>query len=83
MVRQGLAGVPGSPGEFMWAGYAGTFFWVDPKEELVAIVMAQTPGPVRAYYRRLVKQLVYQAIVDDPASADRATPQRRSELRPQ
>jgi CubicO group peptidase (beta-lactamase class C family) len=83
MVRQGLAGVPGSPGEFMWAGYAGTFFWVDPKEELVAIVMAQTPGPVRAYYRRLVKQLVYQAIVDDPASPDRATPQRRSELRAQ
>jgi CubicO group peptidase (beta-lactamase class C family) len=85
MVRQGqgVAGVPGSPGEFMWAGYAGTFFWVDPKEELVAIVMAQTPGPVRAYYRRLVKQLVYQAIVDDPAPADRATPQRRSELRAQ
>jgi CubicO group peptidase (beta-lactamase class C family) len=85
MVRQGqgVAGVPGSPGEFMWAGYAGTFFWVDPKEELVAIVMAQTPGPVRAYYRRLVKQLVYQAIVDDPASAEKATPQRRSELRAQ
>ena len=31
-VRQGpgVAGVPGSPGEFMWAGYAGTYFWVDP-----------------------------------------------------
>ena len=37
-VRQaaGVAGVPGSPGEFMWAGYAGTYFWVDPKEQLVA-----------------------------------------------
>ena len=33
-VRQGagIAGVPGSAGEFMWAGYAGTYFWVDPKE---------------------------------------------------
>jgi CubicO group peptidase (beta-lactamase class C family) len=66
MVRQGagLAGVPGSQGEFMWAGYAGTFFWIDPKEELVAVYMTQAPSPIRAYYRRLMKQLVYQAIVD-------------------
>ncbi len=66
MVRQGagVAGVPGSPGEFMWAGWAGTFFWVDPKEELVAVYMSSAPSPIRAYYRRLVKQLVYQAIVD-------------------
>jgi CubicO group peptidase (beta-lactamase class C family) len=65
-VRQGagLAGVPGSPGEFMWAGYAGTYFWVDPKEELVAIYMSQAPGAARAYYRKLVKQLVYAAIVN-------------------
>src|SRR5262249_26311603 len=35
-VRQGdgVAGVAGSAGEFMWAGYAGTYFWVDPKEEI-------------------------------------------------
>jgi CubicO group peptidase (beta-lactamase class C family) len=65
-VRQGggVAGVPGSPGEFMWAGYAGTFFWVDPKEELVTVFMSQAPSPARAYYRRLIKQLVYAAIVD-------------------
>jgi len=25
-------------------------------------LMAQTPGPQRQYYRRMVKQLVYQAI---------------------
>jgi CubicO group peptidase (beta-lactamase class C family) len=65
-VRQapGVAGVPGSPGEFMWAGYAGTYFWVDPKEELAVVYMTQAPSPIRAYYRRLTKQLVYQAIVD-------------------
>jgi len=46
MVRQGsgVAAVPGSPGEFMWAGVAGTFFWVDPKEELVAVYMSQAPS---------------------------------------
>lgn len=66
MVRQeaGISGVPGSKGEFMWAGYAGTFFWVDPKEDLVAVLMTQAPGPSRAFYRREIKQLVYQAIVD-------------------
>jgi CubicO group peptidase (beta-lactamase class C family) len=65
-VRQGagVAGVPGSAGEFMWAGYAGTYFWVDPKEQLTAVFMSQAPSPIRAYYRKLVKQLVYQAIVD-------------------
>lgn len=65
-VRQGpgVAGVPGSAGEFMWAGYAGTYFWVDPKEEIVAVYMTQAPSPIRAYYRRLFKQLVYAAIAD-------------------
>ena len=60
----GIAGVPGSAGEFMWAGYAGTYFWVDPKEQITAVFMSQAPSPIRAYYRKLVKQLVYQAIVD-------------------
>ncbi len=66
MVRQGpgIAGVPGSTGEFMWAGALGTFFWVDPQEELVAVYMSQAGGPTRGAYRRLVKQLVYQAIAD-------------------
>lgn len=61
---QGMATVPGSAGEFMWGGYGGTFFWVDPKEEIVAVYMSQAPGPSRQYYRRLFKQLVYQAVVD-------------------
>ena len=58
----GLAGVPGSAGEFMWAGYAGTYFWVDPKEEIAAVLMTQAPGAQRAYYRKLLKALVYQAL---------------------
>lgn len=60
----GVAGVPGSEGEFMWGGYAGTYFWVDPREELVGVLMTQAPGPMRAHYRRLFKQLVYAAIAD-------------------
>lgn len=65
-VRQGdgVAGVAGSAGEFMWAGYAGTYFWVDPKEEIVAVYMTQAPSPIRAYYRKMFKSLVYQSLVD-------------------
>jgi CubicO group peptidase (beta-lactamase class C family) len=65
-VRQGngIAGVPGSAGEFMWAGYAGTYFWADPKEEVCGVYMTQAPSPIRAYYRKLFKQMVYNAIND-------------------
>jgi CubicO group peptidase (beta-lactamase class C family) len=68
-VRQedGIAGTPGRAGEFMWAGAAGTYFWVDPKEQLVGMLMTQAPGPSRVYYRKLFKQLVYQAISDEVA----------------
>lgn len=58
----GIAGVPGSAGEFMWAGYAGTYFWVDPKEEIVGVYMTQAPSPIRAYYRRMFKTRVYQSL---------------------
>jgi CubicO group peptidase (beta-lactamase class C family) len=67
MVRQGygLAGVPGSPGEYLWAGAAGTFFWIDPKEQLAVVVMSQVPGPIRPHYRRLIKAMVSAAVVGD------------------
>lgn len=66
LVRQGdgIAGVHGTQGEFMWAGYAGTFFWAEPKEQVCAVYMTQAPSPIRAYYRRAMKDLVAQAIVD-------------------
>jgi CubicO group peptidase (beta-lactamase class C family) len=62
--EQGVAGVHGSPGEFTWAGYAGTYFWIDPKEQLVGVLMTQAPGPSRPYYRKMLRALAYQAIVD-------------------
>jgi CubicO group peptidase (beta-lactamase class C family) len=60
----GIAGVPGSAGDYTWGGFAGTYFWVDPEEELIGILMAAAPGPMRMQYRKLFRQLVYQAIVD-------------------
>ena len=63
-VESGMAAAPGSVGDYNWAGAGGTYFWVDPKEQLVAVLMAQTPGPIRTYYRTLFRDLVYQALGD-------------------
>jgi CubicO group peptidase (beta-lactamase class C family) len=60
----GVAGIMGSPGDFRWSGAQGTLFWVDPKEQLAVVYMAQTPGAIRAHYRQVVATLVQQAIVD-------------------
>ena len=60
----GIAPFPGSAGDFNWGGYAGTFFWVDPKEQLAATLMVQSAGALRPYHRLLYRQLVYQAIAD-------------------
>ena len=62
--QTGIAGVPGTPGEFLWSGAQGTMFWVDPKEEMAVVFLANTPGPVRRHYRELVKNLVVQSIAD-------------------
>jgi CubicO group peptidase (beta-lactamase class C family) len=60
----GMAAANGSAGDYYWGGYAGTIFWVDPKEEIVAVMMMQSPGALRNYHRSLLRDLVYQAVVD-------------------
>ena len=57
----GIAPFPGSVGQFFWSGMGGTFFWVDPKEDLFAIFMSQAPGQ-RVHTRTLVRNLVYAAL---------------------
>ena len=66
LVREGdgIAGTHGTSGEFTWAGYAGTYFWAEPKEQVCAVYMTQAPSPLRAYYRKLMKSLVAQSIID-------------------
>ena len=60
----GIAGTMGSPGDYHWGGANGTYFWVDPKEELAVVFMAATPGPTRFHYRQVITSLVLQAIAD-------------------
>jgi CubicO group peptidase (beta-lactamase class C family) len=64
-IRPGLSPVPGSVGDFFWAGALGTYFWIDPQERLIAILMMQELDlQKRARYRSLLRNLVYHAFED-------------------
>jgi CubicO group peptidase (beta-lactamase class C family) len=59
----GMDTVAGSVGTYGWSGSAGTVFWIDPAQELQAILMTQAPNQ-RAHYLPLFRNLVYAALVD-------------------
>ncbi len=59
----GMSPVPGSVGLYYWGGIAGTTFFVDPAQDLYALLMIQAPNQ-RAYYRPLFRSLVYAALID-------------------
>ncbi len=58
------ANVVGSPGEFAWGGMASTAFFIDPSEDLAAVLMTQLVPSSLYPIRRDLRALVYQAIVD-------------------
>jgi CubicO group peptidase (beta-lactamase class C family) len=58
---QGMSPVPGSVGEFFWGGATGTYFWIDPQEQMAVVLMLQAPDQ-RLRYRYLTRRLVYAAV---------------------
>ena len=61
----GVAPLPGSVGDYAWMGIGGTNFFVNPREELLAVFMTEANDfALMAYYSRLFRNLVMQAIVD-------------------
>jgi CubicO group peptidase (beta-lactamase class C family) len=61
-VTPGPNPVSGSVGDYFWAGIYGTYFWIDPHENLFAILMLQMPFEPSAYYRRALREQVYAAL---------------------
>lgn len=57
----GLAPQPGSPGQYFWSGIGGTSFFVDPAEDLFAMLLTQAPNQ-RIFFRNLFRHLVYAAV---------------------
>jgi len=62
--RTGDSALPGTVGEYGWAGNAGTLFWIDPKEQLIAIYMVQVSDPDRIALRNQFRTMVQAAIID-------------------
>ncbi len=52
-----------SVGNFSWGGAAATTFWIDPKEELVAVLMTQLLNN-RYPFQQQFKVLTYQALTE-------------------
>jgi CubicO group peptidase (beta-lactamase class C family) len=48
-------------GEYRWDGAAGTFFFIDPKDDMFVICMVQTPLE-RGRIQLALKTLIYQAL---------------------
>jgi CubicO group peptidase (beta-lactamase class C family) len=61
--QSGIAAMAGSTGDYYWSGVYGTYFWVDPQEELAVVFMAAAPGLIRLKYRQMARNLVYQALI--------------------
>jgi CubicO group peptidase (beta-lactamase class C family) len=60
----GRSMAPGSVGDYYWGGATGPYFWVDPQERLVAVLMLQVADiQLRTHYRSLLRNLVYQALM--------------------
>jgi CubicO group peptidase (beta-lactamase class C family) len=48
-------------GQYFWSGIGGTSFFVDPAEDICAMLLTQAPGQ-RIFFRNLFRHLVYAAL---------------------
>ena len=60
---QGRNPLHGSPNDYYWGGAYGTYFWHDPRERMYVVFMMQSVT-ARLPYRYLMRELVYQALVN-------------------
>jgi CubicO group peptidase (beta-lactamase class C family) len=54
---------PGPPGIFRWSGYLGTYFWIDPVNDLIAMVWTQFSPAGRYPIEAVFQTLVYDALL--------------------
>ena len=61
--QEGVATNEGSPGDYYWAGAAGTSFWNDPKQHLTVVFMMQAPKQL-FHYSALLRNMIYSALIE-------------------
>jgi CubicO group peptidase (beta-lactamase class C family) len=59
-----MASLSDGKGTFLWDGAAGTWFWVDPTNDLVFVGMIQRMRGGQPNLQYISHDLVYQALVD-------------------
>ena len=64
MVDPAASLIPGTVGEYSWGGAASTYFFVDPKEELIVVFMTQFVPSTFYNLRRELRTLVYSAFIN-------------------
>jgi CubicO group peptidase (beta-lactamase class C family) len=63
LVDVAQSGLPSSAGEYGWSGAYSTHFWVDPREQLLGMLLVQL-APFTLRPGQLFQTLAYQALVD-------------------
>lgn len=64
MLDPARAQILGTPGECAWGGAASTAFWIDPAEDMIAILLTQLVPSSAWPLRRELRVLTYSAVVD-------------------
>jgi CubicO group peptidase (beta-lactamase class C family) len=59
----GVSGIIGSTGDYNWGGAGGTYFWVDPKEELTVVLMERAAA-ARIHMRQIITTFVYASLLN-------------------
>ena len=60
----GKSGKIGTAGEYGWAGFFYTWFWVDPKEKMFCIMMTQVFPGLHLDIHEKFRVLAYQSIIE-------------------
>jgi len=63
MLNPAQSGMMGSIGDHGWGGFAETYFWIDPQEEMIAILMSQYQPSQTYPIRKEFRTAVYQALI--------------------
>mgnify|MGYP001422088692 CR=1 FL=1 len=61
---QGAVAMPYSVGTYFWWGAFNTTFWIDPKEQLIGILLTQLRPYTHLNIRQDMATLTYQAVID-------------------
>jgi CubicO group peptidase (beta-lactamase class C family) len=64
MLNTAEAGLNGSVGEWAWNGMMGTYYCVDPQEDMAALFFIQLVSGINSDLQRGLVQTVYGAIDD-------------------